>query len=166
MANLGKLRRYYTIEDGVAVTNTTTATTTLSLDIPADYIVAGSSIRITGVATATTTNSTDTCAVTIKVGSVVYCTTGAVDVADNDDAIVEAVVFVQSAGSSAEMHGAGIGGWTTNTAVTKTGVCDSTAVSTAAAITVAMQITWSVASASNSALGKALNVEIVPPMAA
>lgn len=130
--------------------------------IAAGSLVAGSTIRIRGVVKVTDNNSTDTLTLKLKLGSTVLCTTAAVDVADDDVGLVDALVTIRTAGSSgtlvsSAMHTLGVPG----TATMKSYLLTSTAIDTTAAQTVSMTATWSVAHADDECNLEQLVVEVL-----
>lgn len=146
-----------------AVTNTVTETNfDKTFVIPAGSLQVGQVIRVRAQAIATSTNSTDTLNVRLKFGSTTILATGALDVANNDLAYIEADVVIRTIGASGTMVAAGltcIG--VEGTATAKPGKLASTTVDTTAAITVAVSAQWSVASASNSVRLDVFDAEIL-----
>lgn len=157
---------------GTAHTNSTDETALATYTIPANTLVAGSTIRVRAAGIATATNSTDTLTVKLKldtsdtaIGSAeLIAGTGAVDVADNDIYEFDTMICVRTVGSG-------------GTAVAISSVHNMDAPATARIsdlkseftldTTVAnlLQITadWSVASGSNSCRSDVFVVDIVNP---
>lgn len=165
--NFGSVQRL-TSYSGTAFTDSTDEAVTMTVTIPAGRITKGTKLVISGAGTATATNSTDTHTAQLRVGGltgVSVASTGAVDVADNDDFRLWAEVIFENVGaaSTAEFHWQGVGAWDTSgaTAVHAANT-DITSVATTSDVSVVMTLDCSVASASNSAIGKYLDVEIWP----
>ena len=90
------------------LTNTTDETGFNSFTIPADTLVAGSTIRVSGAGKVPSTNSTDTLTIALRLGPSATAlgsresvfSSAAVDVANNDIWFVDGVIQVRTAGAS------------------------------------------------------------------
>lgn len=81
----------------------------LSYTIPANFLKAGDIIKVRAIGTTPLTNGTDTFTFKIKVGSNVICATSAVDMANDDDFDMEAVMLVTAIGASGSYVAGGTG---------------------------------------------------------
>ena len=140
-----------------AVTNTTDETLfSTSVSIPANTLIAGSSIRVRYQGIATATNSTDTLAIKLYIGGLagtVLLSHAATDVANNDVFQGEYELIVRTAGSSGTMVGCGTYKSipaAEGTATYADDILASTAIDTTAAKVIGVSATWSVANAGNS----------------
>jgi hypothetical protein len=155
-----------------ALTNTTTETALDSLAIPANTLVAGSTIRVRSMGITTAQNSTDTLKIYLSLGPTstalasreeILATT-AVDQEDNDVFYIDALIQVRTIGSS-------------GTAVAMISFQDADAVATGlkrslkasftlnttVEQTLAVSGEWSVANAGNSCRSDVFCVDIVNP---
>ena len=152
---------YVSNSNSNTVTNTTAQTSFgQTYSIPAASLVAGDILTIVAQGIAPSTNSTDTLNVALKIGSTTVCTTGAVDVTNNDVFHITATVVVRSAGASGSLVAAGstvLGA--AGTATEKVFALTPTTVNTNAALTVDVLATWSVASTSNQVQMNILSIE-------
>ena len=158
-------RAYVNAAASTAISNTTTATNfSLTYDIPAGTLKVGTVVNIRWQGIATATNGSDTLAIRSLIDTTALTTGTATNVADNDIFYGDIMLVCRTAGSSGTFVMCGI-----HTDVPAAGdvaiplACflASTAVDTAQALTVAVEATWSVASASNSVRLDVLYVEIV-----
>lgn len=146
-------------------TNTTTeANFDKSVSIPAHCLQVGDILKIRALAIAPTTNATDTLTLLLTVGGITVATTGAVDVANNDIGYFDATVVVRAVGAAAVasfaasgVQALGVMGTVTAKPFTKV---EATSFDTTAAVVVAVNADWSVASASNIARLDLLTVEL------
>lgn len=156
---------YALVAAGTAFTNSTDETVLASYDLPANHFQAGKVYHLHGAVIATSTNSTDTLTVNVRVGpttltGTIVCTSGAVDVANNDKVIVDLYLTVRNIGSAS--------------VVIVTGYCSTAGAEGTATMRVAfeslsldsrvaqkIELTgdWSVASASNSCRADAFLLE-------
>jgi predicted RecA/RadA family phage recombinase len=146
-----------------AVTNTITETAfDKTVVIPAAYLADGAVLRIRAQAIATATNSTDTLALRLRIAGTSVVLTTALDVANNDIGVIDALVTIRTDGAGGTMVASG--SWNTGvpgTATARAFALASTAIDTTAAITVDVTATWSVANAGNSCRLDQLVVERV-----
>lgn len=152
---------YDNTADSAAVTNTTTETTfDKSYTIPANTLKAGDVIHIHAQAIATATNNADTLTVKLKLGSTVIANTGAVDVANNDAATIDATLIIRSVGATGTLVAEG---WVSlgvpGTATTRAFAVASTTIDTTATQAITVTGQWSAADANDSALLRILAVE-------
>lgn len=145
-----------------AVTNTTTETKfDKSVTLPANTLKVGDVIKVRAQVIATSTNSTDTLDIQLRLNTTDVIATGAVDVANNDIAIIDFELVIRTVGASGTYVGAGyVSLGAAGTVTAKAQFKASTAIDTTAAQEVNVSATWSVASASNSCRLDILNVEI------
>ena len=154
------------------LTNSTTQTLLDSCAIPANSLVAGSTIRVKSMGIATATNSTDTLQITLGLGPTATAlasreeilATDAVDAVNNDVFYIDAVIQVRTVGTG-------------GTAVAMVQYQDPDAVATTSkrilkasftlnttvANTLAVSGQWSVANAGNSMRSDLFVVDIVNP---
>ena len=146
-----------------AITNTTTQTAfDQAVTIPANTLRVGDVIRVVAQAIATATNSTDTLNVTLRIGTTDVVATGAVDVANNDVAVITADLVVRTIGASGTFVAAGLTAiGAAGTATARPAIKASTAIDTTAALSVNATATWSVASASNSVRLDVMDVQLI-----
>lgn len=158
---LGQGKVYEAVAASAAVTNTTTETAfDKSYTIPANTLKAGDVIKIRAQVIATATNSTDTLTIKAKAGSTVLAATAAVDVADNDIAVIDIYVVFRTVGASGTMVAFGfVSLGVAGTATARPVSLASTSVDTTAAIALTVTATWSVADAGNSCRLDGLHVE-------
>lgn len=92
-----------------AITNTTTETDfDKSFTIDEGEIAVGSVFRVRIQCIATATNSTDTLEIKLYAGTEEIVTTGALDVADNDIAYIDAIIVIRTIGASGTLVGTGV----------------------------------------------------------
>ena len=155
-----------------AYTNSTDETAISSLTIPANTLVAGSTIRVRAAGIATATNASDELTVQLKfdtsataIGSAEsIVSTGAVDVADNDIYDIDCVITVRTAGSSGT--GIAVGSMcpmnAASTARTTT-LKSSFTIDTTSANVLQVTADWNAANAGNSMRSDLFTVDIVNP---
>lgn len=156
-ATAGLALRQVITANGTAVTNTTTETVMATFSLPAGALKQGRVIEYMAAAIATATNGTDTFRYRVRLGGVagsIVADTGAVDLANNDAAVIMGQVVVREDGASGSIVGAALSVIKTTAANT---LLDATALDTTAATTLVLTCTQSVASASNSARATAFN---------
>ena len=155
-----------------ALTNTTDETALDSLAIPANTLVAGSTIRVRSMGIATATNSTDTLKIYLSLGPTTTAlasreevlATTAVDVANNDVFYIDALIQVRTIGSS----GTAVAMIEFQdpdavTSATKRSLKASFTVDTTVEQTLSVSGEWSVANAGNSCRSDVFCVDIVNP---
>lgn len=152
--------------DSAAVTNTTTETLFgTSYSIPANFLQAGDVLHVRGQVAVPNQNSTDTLNLKLYVGGLTgtaVCATGAIDVAINDEGLIDAYIEFRTVGGSGTMVANGTSALgTPGTVTAKPFLLASTAVATNAALVVGISATWSVASASDQALLRYFTVDLV-----
>jgi len=143
--------------NGTAVTNTVSETVMATFAIPAGALKQGRIIDFFAATIATSTNSTDTFRYRVRLGGVagaVVADTTAIDLANNDIAVISGQVVVREDGASGSIVGASHGMLKTTGFNT---LLDATALDTTAAQTLVLTCQQSVASASNSARATAFN---------
>ncbi len=163
------LTRYSQVAAGTALTNSTTPTNlSVAPTIPANTLKVGDKIKIRAQVIAPATNSTDTLNVKAQLtpgtsGSAVdLAATGALDVANNDIAIIEFELTIRTVGASGTMVGVGtvlIG--PPASAAFKPVTLPSTTIDTTQGQIVGIQGTWSVANAGDSCRCDILSVELI-----
>jgi predicted RecA/RadA family phage recombinase len=149
-ATAGLALRQVITANGAAVTNTTAETAMASFVIPAGALKQGRIIDYFAATIATSTNGTDTFRYRVRLGGVagsVVADTGAIDLANNDIAVIAGQVVVREDGASGSIVAAAHGMLKTTGFNT---LLDATAVDTTAALTLVLTCTQSAASASNS----------------
>lgn len=154
---------YAAVAASTAVTNTTVQTAfDKSVTIPAGSLKAGDVIRVLLQAIATATNSTDTLAVALQIAGADVVATPAVDVANNDIAVIMADIVVRTVGAGGTFVAAGFASLgTPGTATARAVNKASTAIDTTAALTIRGAATWSVANAGNSCRLDVLNAQLI-----
>lgn len=153
--------RLANVAPGAAVTNTTTRTASASEEIPANALTTGRSYRVRWCGRATATNGSDTLTFTLLVGGVVFLATAAVDVANGDKFMGEATIAALEA-PSADSACVAYGYYTDPAGTTlKPFQTVPTDVATDAAVVVSGSLTWSAASASDSARLDHFSVEVI-----
>lgn len=151
---------------GTAVTNTTTETVAATHTLPANRVQPGSLIKIRFQGIATATNSTDTLTVKLYIGGTAgtaLISMAATDVADNNVFTGEYELAIRTVGSSGRM--VGVGTYKSipaaeGTATYKDDILASTTIDTTATQQICVSLTWSVASASNSARVDFFRIEV------
>lgn len=150
---------------GTALTASSTETSLGSHSIPANRLRAGTRVRVRAMVKATATNSTDTLTVKLYIGGItgtLVASTGALDVADNDLAIVDMELVVRTSGATGTIVGAGMKSiGPAASATLKPAILDSTTIDTTAAQVVAVSGQWSTTSGSNSCRLDVLSVDII-----
>lgn len=154
---LGDQLNYYgkllkaTIANSTALTGSSTPTTLDSVSINGAELSAGDVLEVSAKVVATATNSTDTLTVKLLVGTEEICTTGAVDVANDDVAMIHAKITLRAVGTSGSISAHGY------TSLGASGTVTAKVFSKAAAtedlsstFSVLIQGTWSTTSGSNS----------------
>jgi len=157
------------VADSTAITNTTTKTYfDKTLSIPLGSLGAGQTLYVKAAVRHTATNGTDTSTVTLEVydgtASRVLVLSNAVDVADNDVAIMEGWLTARAApGAAVDCEGGGTAVFDTGTGTeaTATSLPDAATLATNLAMTVRASETWSVANAGNSCILTSLSAYIV-----
>lgn len=147
------------IADSSPVSNTVSETIVGTYTIPANSLRKGSVLEILAALIATATNATDTFQYRVRLGGIggtVIADTTAIDLANNDVAVIRAQVVVRAEGAAGTFVAASqsISKTTANPVLTSQVTIDTTA-----AITVVVTITESVASAGNSALLRQFTVD-------
>jgi len=155
-----------------ALTNTTTETALDSLAIPANSLVAGSTIRVRSMGIATATNSTDTLKIYLSLGPTSTAlasreeilATSAVDATNNDIFYIDAIIQVRTIGSS----GTAVAMIEFQdpddpTTATKRSLKASFTLNTTVEQTLAVSAEWSVANSGNSCRSDVFVVDIVNP---
>lgn len=143
-----------------AVTNTTTETDLdVTRKIDGAALVAGDMIEVLVGVVATATNGTDTLNVKLYVGTEEIAATGAVDVANNDIALIHAFITARAVGASGSLiaygtHALGASGTVTAKAFRKAAATEDVSGVT----TIKATATWSVANAGNSCALEVLDV--------
>lgn len=140
-----------TIANSTALTGSSTPTTLDSVSISGADLVAGDVLEVSAKVVATATNSTDTLNVKLFVGTEEICATGAVDVANDDVAMIHAKITLRAVGTSGSISAHGY------TSLGASGTVTAKVFSKAAAsedlsgsFNVLIQGTWSTTSGSNS----------------
>lgn len=157
-------------EDGLLYVQTAASTAVTATDqetafdksytIPAGALRVGDVIRIRAQVIATATNSTDTLNVKLKIGTTTLAATGAVDVANDDVAVVDVTLVVRTIGATGTFIAFGHAGLgVAGTATQKNVFLGSTAIDTTAAQAVTVSATWSSTDAGNSCRLDALTIE-------
>ncbi len=133
------------------ITNTTSETAfDKSYTIPANSLRVGDQIRVRAKVKTPTTNSTDTLTLKLKLGATVVIATSAVDVANDDVGIIEAVLTIRTIGASGTF--VADGKWALgvqDTATFRVDGLESTAIDTTATQAITVTATWSAASESD-----------------
>ena len=162
----------FQIAAGTALTNTTDETALISYTIPANTLVAGSTIRVRAAGIATATNSTDTLTVKMLLDTEATAissaenivSTGAVDVADNDIYDFDTLIVVRTAGSSGTAVAiSSVHNMDAPATARISDLKSSFTLDTTSANVLQITGTWSVASASNSCRSDIFVVDIVNP---
>jgi len=152
---------YVSTSNSNTVTNTAVATSFgQTYSIPAASLAVGDILTITAMGVCPSTNSTDTLNVILKFGSTTVAATGATDVANDAEFLIQAKVVVRAVGDSGVVVAAGttsIGA--AGTATDKIFNLTPTAANTNAAIVVDVTATWSVANTGNQVQMNVLSIE-------
>lgn len=147
---------------GTALTASSTETSLGSHTIPANRLRVGSRIRVRAQVIATATNSTDTLTLKLYIGGLaglLICTTGAVDVANNDIGYIDAELVVRTATTAVAAGVQGLGVEGTVTAKPFKMASGTIAINVANDITVSG--TWSTTNGGNSCRIDVLDVDII-----
>lgn len=141
------------VADSAAVTNTTTETAfDKTAIIHGSALAAGDVLHVRARVHVSSTNSTDTLTLKLYLGTEEICSTGAVDVANDDIGLIDAMIVVRTTGATAKVSASGFtlldAAATLSTKFRK----DEATEDLSAATTIAVKAEWSVASASNSCL--------------
>jgi predicted RecA/RadA family phage recombinase len=154
---------YSAVSASTAISNVATETAfDRAVTIPANTLTVGDVIRVRAAVIATATNSTDTLDVQLRLGTTDVIATGAVDVANNDIAVIDFDVVVRTIGASGTFVGSGytmIGA--DGTATARPRLKASTTLDTTADLSLNVSATWSVANAGNSCRLDVLNVSLL-----
>ena len=142
---------YTTVAASATITNTTTETDfSQTAVISANTLKAGDLIRVQAHAVVSSSNSTDTLTVKLKIGSTTIVSTGALDVANNDVVLIDALLVVRTFGASGTFVASGIVNiGVPGTATVKAFNLASTTIDTTVNQTIKLTGQWSVAHASN-----------------
>lgn len=140
-----------TIANSTAHSDSTDEATLDSYTFTGTELAAQDVIEVSAKVVATATNGTDTLAVRLLVGTEEICTTGAVDVANSDVAMIHAKITLRAVGSSGSVsaHGytsLGASGTVTAKVFAKAAASEDLSGS----VSVSIRADWSAASASNS----------------
>lgn len=137
------------------VTNTITETAfNKQFTFAPNTLKVGDFIHIMAHVTCPSTNSTDTLTLKVKIGTTVLVATAAVDVANNDIAVIDCMVIIRTVGNAAAgtfiaFGTQGLG--TPGTVVSKPFNLASTAIDTTISQLISVTATWSVANAGDQA---------------
>lgn len=128
--------------------------------VPAGTLKVGDQIRIRAQGDFPATHSTDTVIITVKIGTTVLVATAALDVANNDQFLVDVLLTVRTIGATGTFVGfattnVGTGGTTT----TRAWDIVSTSIDTTVAQSITVNFTWSVSDAGNQAVLNNLTIE-------
>lgn len=139
---------YTTVAASATITNTATETDfNQTAVIAANTLKAGDLIRVQAHAVCSATNGTDTLTVKLKIGSTVIASTGALDVANGDVVLVDALLVVRTIGASGTFVASGIINiGVPGTATTKVFNLASTAIDTTVNQTIKLTGQWSAVS--------------------
>lgn len=158
---------YETTAASTEVTNTTTETkfSTGSYVLPANFLQAGDILHIRAQGIADLTNSTDTLNVKMYLGGTggtLLVATGALDVVNNDEFLIDAYVEIRTIGATGTFiaNGTDVIG-TPGTATVKSFLVGSTAIDTTATKEIAVTATWSVANAGDSCRLDLMTVDLI-----
>jgi hypothetical protein len=154
-----------------AFTNSTDETAISTMTIPANSLVAGSTIRVRAAGIATATNSTDTLTVQLKLDTTATAigsaesvvSTGDVDVANNDIYDINAMIVVRSVGSSGTAIAIGSVHLNAEGDARSQDLKAQFTIDTTVENTLQITADWSVANAGNSMRSDIFVVDIVNP---
>lgn len=141
--------------DADRVTNTSSETAfSQKLSLKGGTLKVGDLYHVRAVVKTPTTNSTNTLTLKLKLADITFAETAAIDVADNDEIVVDAWFVVQAigAGSTAAITGGGLAYLDGATSVSKArGVCRGTSANFSSATDedITVTATWSATSTSN-----------------
>lgn len=151
---------------GATLTNTTDETVLKSHSFAADYFQAGNSYRYTATVSAPSTNGTDTLQIRARVGGTtltgtVIAATAAIDVADDDTAVISGEITCTATGSAGTANAsAATAGPDAAGAATGSGQYTAvTGLDTTAALLLEITGEWSAASASNQCAAQSLVID-------
>lgn len=158
---------YETVAASTAITasSTETAFSNGAYTIPANYLQVGDILHVRAQGIATATNSTDTLTAKLYLGGLSgtnIVSTGALDVANNDEFLIDAYIELRTIGSSGTFvaNGVDVIG-TPGTATAKPFLLGSTAVDTTASQAITVSGTWSTTNAGNSCRLDYMTVDII-----
>jgi hypothetical protein len=152
------------VADSATVTNTTAETTFSNgtVTVPANSLKVGDRLRVRQLVVFPATNATDTARIRMYLGATSLLDTGAVDVANGDNALLEVNLTIRTVGAGGTYVASGT--WTLGTPGTSTlrsGFVNSTAIDTTVANAFTTTVTWSVANAGNQAILRQSAVEVI-----
>lgn len=158
----GAQNLYESVADSATITNTAAETDfNKTYAIPANFLQVGDVLHIRGVVTVPNQNSTDTLTLKLYVGTQVIVATAAVDVATNDQGLIDAYFTVRSIGASGTFIANGVEALgIPGTATARPFALGSTSIDTTASKTIKVTATWSNASTSNQAVLSSLSVDL------
>jgi hypothetical protein len=135
------------------ITNTITETPFNKTCVLAPNVLkVGDMIHVLAHVLCPSTNSTDTLTLKLKIGTTVLIATAAVDVANNDIALIDCMIMVRTVGASGTFIAVGTQGLgTPGTVTAKPFNLASTAIDTTASQMISVTATWSVANAGDQA---------------
>lgn len=143
------------LQTTVAASSTITATDaetdfSQTVVIAANTLKAGDLIRIQGHAVCSATNSTDTLTVKLKIGSTTIVSSGALDVANGDVVLIDALLVIRTIGASGTFVANGfVNIGVPGTATTKAFFLASTTIDTTVNQTIKATGQWSTTNAGN-----------------
>jgi hypothetical protein len=153
-------------------TNSTTEVSVSSVTIPANSLVAGSTIRVRAAGIATATNSTDTLVVVLRLDTTAtalasreaIATTGAVDVANDDIYSMDSLITIRTVGASGTAVAiTDLLKMDAPTTARQSVLKGSFTINTTVENTLQLTADWSVANAGNSMRSDVFVVDIVNP---
>lgn len=158
-------RASVSVADSAAVTNTTSETAyDQTYSIPANTLKAGSTVRVKAVVRFTNTVGATTATLAGRIGGTDIVTSSAVDVADNDVAMLDFWIVTRAApGAAVDTEGAGFCIFDSGAAgaiSTATSMANGVTLATNGALVVDVTCTYSVADATSSIL-VALLVDVI-----
>ena len=143
-------QRYVNIADSASVTNTAVETAfDKSVTLKGAALKVGDILEVIARANCVATNATDTLNVKLKVGTEVIAATGALDVANGDQALIHAFVVIRATGASGKLSASGITKIGGDAAVPKVIRLDEATEDISGDTAVTVTATWSVANAGN-----------------
>lgn len=142
---------YANIADSASVTNTTTETAfDKSRTIDGSELQVGDVLHVVARAHCVATNATDTLTLKLYLGTEEICTTGAVDVANNDIGFIESWIVIRSTGASGTISATSLVALGVPTTVTAKPVRkDQATEDISGNVAITVKATWSVANAGN-----------------
>lgn len=160
----GSRNLYATLANSSTHTNSTVATNyDKSVTLPAGILKKGDKLRIRAGVRVPSSNGTDTLNLKLLVGTEEICATGALNITNDDIAVIDAEVIVRADGASGALAAAGftsIG--VIGSATMKPFLMAEAAEDLSVALVVAVQATYSVAHADNQSRLEHLSVELIP----